>query len=370
MQRVFHRLTIPIVAGWLFAPACAEHPPAETDPVRPVRYVSVEATGNWRTRTFSGVARAHAESSLSFPVGGTIARVTVAVGDRVKAGAPIAWLNPEDYHLRVEEAEAALRQAEAAARNEAAGLRRARALYEAENASATELDAALAAANSTAAQVDTLGRRLERARLRLRRTQLVAPVDGEIADVLADANEHVAAGQPVVVLTSGAAPDVEFPVPEGLIRYVRQAAPVSVAFGAIPGVRFDGAVTEVGVAATAASTLFSVTASLDAGQSVRPGMAARVTLALDDGDAADRFALPSQAVGADRDGPFVFVVESAGGENTVVRRRAVTVGDFVSGGRLEIADGLSAGTLVVSAGVSRLSDGDLVSLDTAWADAN
>ena len=119
MDRLFRRLTIPAVAGCLLAPACAEPPPAEPF-VRPVRHVSVGATGHWRSRTFSGVARASAVSSIGFRVAGTIARVTVAVGDRVEAGAPIARLDAEDYSLQVREAEAALRQAEAMAHNAAA----------------------------------------------------------------------------------------------------------------------------------------------------------------------------------------------------------------------------------------------------------
>ena len=337
--------------------------------MRPVRYVSVEVAAHRRTRTFSGVARARTESSLSFRVAGMIARVSVAVGDRVEAGAPIARLDPEDYRLQVREAEAALRQAEATANNAVANLRRARALYENESASVTDLDAALAAADSATAQVDAAGSRLELAQLQARRTQLVAPVDGAIADVLVAANEHVAAGQPVVLLTSGTTPEVEFAAPEGLIRQIRRATPVSVVFGAIPGIRFHGAVTEVGVAATAASTMFPVAARLDAGPSVRPGMAARVTLELGGGDAAEQFVLPSQAVGEDRGGRFVFVAEPAGDGLAVVRRRAVTVGNFVSGG-LEIVDGLSAGVRVVSGGVSRVTDGDVVSLDAAWAAAN
>ena len=370
LDRLFPGLTVSIAAGCLLSAACAGPPPAEPDVVRPVRYVSVEATGQWRTRTLSGVARARAESSLSFQVAGTIASVTVAVGDRVQAGAPIARLDAEDYGLQVREAEAALRQAEAMARNAAANLRRGRALYEKGNASATDLDAALATADSAAARVDALGRQLDLARLRVRRTQLIAPEDGSIADVLVAANEHVTAGQPVVVLTSGATPEVEFAVPEGLIRQIRRGTPVSVTFGAIPGVRFDGAVTEAGVAAMTTSTMFPVAASLDAGPAVWPGMAARVTLELDDGgDAVERFVLPSQAVGEDRHGPFVFVAEPAGVGRAVVRRRAVTIGDFVSGG-LEIVEGLSAGARVVSGGVSRIADGDIVSLDAAWTAAD
>ena len=98
-------------------------------------------------------------------------------------------------------------------------------------------------------------------------------------------------------------------------------------------------------------------------------MAARVTLELDGGDTAERFVLPSQAVGEDQDGRFVFVAEPEGVGLAVVRRRAVTVGDFVTGG-IEIVEGLSAGASVVSGGVSRITDGDVVSLDVAWTATN
>ena len=365
MKRLFRRLTIPMAAGWLLAPACAAPPPAEPV-VRPVRTVAVEATADRRTQTFAGVAQARAESSLSFRVAGTIAHLGVVIGDQVRAGAPIARLDPEDYELRVKEAEAALRQANALAHNAAANLRRARALYENGNASATDMGAAVAAADSTAAQVDAAGQRLELAQLQARRTQLVAPIDGAIADVLVATNEHVTAGQPVVVLTSEGRPEVEFTVPEGLIRQIARARPVSVLFGALPGARFTGTVTEVGVAALDTGTMFPVVASVDAGAGVRPGMAAEVALQLESGDAAGRLVVPPQAVGEDRAGRFVFVAEPAGDDGlAVARRRAVTVGRLASGG-LEIVDGLAAGARVVSAGVSRIADGDLVRLDADW----
>ena len=366
MDRLIRHLIA--LAGFLLVSACAQ-PPAVEPVIRPVRLVTAQAAGHWRTRTFSGVARAGAESSLSFRVAGTIARVTVVVGDRVAAGAPIARLDPEDFSLQVRESEAALRQAQAAAHNAAANLRRAWVLYESGSVSATDLDAALAAADSAAAQVDAVGSRLERAQLQVRRTRLVAPLDGMIADVLVAANEHVAVGQPVVVLTSGATPQVAFDVPEGLIQRIRRSIPISATFDAIPGVRFAGAVTEVGIAATETTTLFPVAASLDAGPAVRPGMAARITLELDRSNAAERLVLPPQAVGEDRDGRFVFVAEPTGVGLAVVHRRAVTVGNFVSGG-IEILEGLSAGTRVVLAGVSRITDGDLVSLDTGWSATN
>ena len=351
----------------LLTQACGEPPPPAEPVVRPVRYVTAQATGGQRTRTFSGVARAGMESSLSFRVAGTIARLDVEVGDRIRAGAPIAALDPVDYELQVREAEASLRQAEARAGNAEADLRRVRSLYENDNAARTDLDAATAAADSAAAQVESVAQRLDLVRRQVDYTHLTAPAAGAIADVLAEVNENVSPGQPVVVLASGSSPEVGFAVPEALIREIREGMPVTVGFDAIPGARFAGVVTEVGVTTTATGTTFPVTVRLGADASeIRSGMAAVVDMVLGDADAPDRFILPGHAVGEDRGGRFVFVAEPTAGGLAAVRRRAVTVGAFAAGG-LEVLDGLSEGDRVVVAGVSRLQDGDQVRLDAAGA---
>lgn len=361
------RLPAALAAVALPALACSEPPPPAEPVIRPVRHVIVQATGGQRTRTFSGVARAGVESALSFRVAGTIARLDIEVGDRVRAGSPIAELDPVDYELQVREAEASLRQAEARAGNAEADLRRVRSLYENDNAARTDLDAATAAADSAAAQVESVAQRLDLARRQVDYTHLAAPAAGAIADVLAEVNENVSPGQPVVVLASGSAPEVGFAVPEALIREVRDGMPVAVSFDAMPGARFDGVVTEVGITTTATGTTFPVTVRLGADASeIRSGMAAVVDMVLGDADAPDRFILPGHAVGEDRGGRFVFVAEPSAGGAAVVRRRPVTVGAFAAGG-LEVLHGLAEGDRVVVAGVNRLQDGDEVRLDAAGA---
>ena len=365
-RRGFEGLLTALAAAFL-TQACGEPPPPAEPVIRPVRYVIAQATGGLRTRTFSGVARAGMESSLSFRVAGTIARLDVGVGDRIRSGAPIAALDPVDYELQVREAEASLRQAEARAGNAEADLRRVRSLYENDNASRTDLDAATAAADSAAAQVESVAQRLDLVRRQVDYTHLTAPVAGAIANVLAEVNENVSPGQPVVVLASGSSPEVGFAVPEALIREVREGMPVTVGFDAIPGVRFEGVVTEVGVATTATGTTFPVTVRLGADASeIRSGMAAVVDMVLGDADAPDRFILPGHAVGEDRGGRFVFVAEPTADDLAVVRRRPVTVGAFAVGG-LDVLDGVAEGDRVVVAGVNRLQDGDEVRLDAAGA---
>ena len=352
-----------LVAGCLSAPACVEAPSAVAEEtVRPVRYVLARTAGAQRTRTFAGAARAGSESSLSFRVGGMIAGVDVGVGERVRAGDRLARIDPVDYELQVKEAEAALRQADALAGNAAADLRRAWALYENDNFSRTDLDGAIAASDSAAAQVEAVAKRLERAQRQARYATLVAPASGVIAAVVVAANENVAAGQPVVVLTSDALPEVEFSVPEGLISEVREETPVSVTFNAIPNRRFTGSVTEVGVAATATGTMYTVAVRLDgAASAVRPGMAAEVAIDFAGVGEPGRVVVPAAAVNEDLQGRFVFVVEPSGEGLAVVRRRPVTVGAMTSDG-FEIVEGLVRQDRVVSAGVSRINDGEVVRL--------
>ena len=366
MDRSGGRWLLSLAAGCLLAPACATEPPpvAEQQNVRPVRYVLARAADARRTRTFAGVARAGSESSLSFRVGGMIAGVDVGVGNRVRAGTPLARIDAVDYELQVMEAEAALRQARALSENAAADLRRAWALYENDNLSRTDLDAAVAAADSAAAQVEAVAKRLERAQRQVRYATLAAPAAGVIAAVLVAANENVAPGQPVVVLTSDAVPEVEFAVPEGLIGEIREGTSVSVIFNAFPGKRFSGFVNEVGVAATATGTMYTVAVRLDgAASAVRPGMAAEVAIDFSGGGEPGRVVVPAAAVSEDGSGRFVFVVEPSGGGLAVVRRRPVTIGTITPDG-FEIVEGLSKETRVLTAGVSRVRDGDAVRLQS------
>jgi hypothetical protein len=92
-------------------------------------------------------------------------------------------------------------------------------------------------------------------------------------------------------------------------------------------------------------------------------MAAVVSFEFESEDQRERYLVPTVAVGEDRDGRFVYVVEPAPGEPGygIARRRAVTVGEITAEG-LEVFRGLSDGDLVVTAGVSLITDGQKVKI--------
>jgi RND family efflux transporter MFP subunit len=280
----------------------------------------------------------------------------------VRRGQLIAELDPQDYRLQLQEAEAALEQSAAQARNASANYERVRDLYENRTASKSDLDAARAASESAEAAVRSIEKRLELANLQVEYTRLTAPDAGSIAAVNVEVNENVGAGTPVVVLTSGERPEVKVTIPEVMIAQVKTGSEAVVSFDAIPDRNFNATVTEVGVASTAFETTFPVIVRFnEASSEVRPGMAAEVSFRFETTDARERIIVPAVSVAEDQQGRFVFLVEPADEGLGVVRRKQVTIGELTSEG-LEILEGVQDGDLVVTAGVTRLVDGQKVKL--------
>lgn len=351
-----------VVTGFACA-GCGGSP--EPEPIiRPVRYLAVYESGGKRVRTFSGVAKSSEQTSLSFKVGGTIQELPARVGDQVEAGELVAALDPTDFELQVEEARAGWQRAQAEARKAEADYQRVQALYENRNASRNDLDAARTGFESSTAAVTGAEKQLELANRQLTYTRLTAPVAGAIASVPVALNENVRLGQTIAVLESGARAEVDVGIPGTLISKIREGEKVSVRFDALPGREFPATITEVGVAATTPGAPFPVVVHLDApDESVRSGMAAEVAFQFTEPEARSRIYVPPVAVGEDRSGRFVFVVlrEEADSELGTAQRRDVTVGDLTQDG-LEVLDGLRDGDLVVTAGVSRIADGQSVRL--------
>ncbi len=341
--------------------ACGSEPPEAAPVLRPVRVHRVEAGGLSMERGLAGVVRAGVESRLSFRVSGTVERLAVQVGDRVARGRVLAELDPTDYELKVQEAEASRAQAQANLRRAEADYDRVRALYENNNASKAELDAARAAAESAEAQVEASRKRLAQARRQLGYTVLSAPTEGAVASVDVEVNENVKAGDKICLLVSGRQPEVEVSVPEVMIGRVEKGQSVTVNLDALPERTFPAEITEVGVAVTGAASIYPVTARLlEADAAIRSGMAAEVRFRFEDEDPDGRIVVPVVAVGEDRQGHHVYVVESEGEGQGRVRRRPVVIGRHGVG--IEILEGLEVGDLVVTAGVRRLSDGMRVKL--------
>lgn len=357
------RFFIVISLGFILQSSCREETPVQQI-IRPVRYMEVSSTQGGYVRTFSGVAQSGTESKLSFKVPGTIKDIAVQVGDRVREGDIIGELDSSDYKIKVQQAEAALDRAQAQERNAGVSYDRVRTLYEKKSASKAALDAARMAAEASQAEVQTLERQLELARAQLEYCRITAPLSGAIAEVHVETNENVQAGMPIVLLTSGSQIEVRTSIPEILISQIEQEEKVTVEFDAIPKKRFEATITEIGVQSTAVATTFPVILRLDQPDpDIRAGMAATISFLFKLEDGRIRFLVPSFAVGEDREGRFVYLVEPIPEEEGygIVRRRTVIVGELTADG-MEVLEGLQDGDRIVTAGISRIADGQKVKM--------
>ena len=353
-------ILIAFSASLLVPTGCAddEAPPPEI--VRPVRFTKVLSTGGARTRRFSGTSQAGMSAVLSFKVGGTVSELTVKVGDRVDKGQLIARIDPKDYELQLQEGRAALSQARAQERNAKASYDRVRQLFENQNVAKSDLDAARAGYESANAQVRSLRKRVELARRQLDYCELKSPSAGDISSVQVEINENVQQGQPIVKLSAGALPEVKVAVPELLISRVEKGGLVKVTFDAIRDRTFDATVFEVGIAPDQGATTFPVTVRMMKDDSeIRPGLAAEVAFTFPATDDRERYIVPPVAVAGDRAGRFVFILDPGGDGFGIVHRRDVEVGELTTEG-LEIMNGLQDDELLVTAGVSRIKDGQRV----------
>lgn len=329
----------------------------EPEITRPVRYVVVEGSDVATQRTYSGVAKAGQESRLSFQVSGQVMSVPINVGDTVKKGETIARMDPADYALQLQNAQAAAAQSRAQERNAKATYERTRALYENQNASRQDLDADRTAYESARAGLESANQQIRLRQRQLGYTHLKAPETGTLATVDIEVNEYVQAGTLVATLLAGEQIEVSVSVPASVIRSIKRGAEAHARFDSLGGKALKGTVTEVGVASVAGATTFPVTIQLTEGQDqVRAGMAADVTFVLEAAKDGPKYALPTSAVGEDRDGRFVFKVERGENGLGIVHRSPVEVGQLLADG-VEIFTGVEPGDLVVTAGVSRIYDG-------------
>ena len=327
-----------------------------------MRYLDVRAQDAATTLVFSGSAEADEAADISFKVPGTLRNRPVSVGDKVSGGDLLGELDSRDFSVAVREAEAQLTRAKAELRNAESNYDRNRELYENDNVSKRELDAARASAESAQAQVAVARQSLKNKRLQLSYTRIVAHDDCEVARTFVKENENVNSGQAIVRLNCGACPSVRVSVPETQIGAISVGDPVTVAFGAVSDETFNAIVDEVGVAMQTDSSAFNVLVKLTENcQRIRAGMAADVAFQLDSQRHTNYISVPWVAVGEDRDGRYVYVLEAEDAVHAIARRRPIQIAETTASG-IVVESGLTPGERIVTAGVRRISDGMRVKL--------
>ncbi len=382
-----YRLRFLLCAALLaVAAACEKGTPSagasgrtKTREIRPVRVAAAAMERFPRTVTVTGTLVADEEVVAGFKVPGRISELPVDLGSPVRKGQVLARLDPTDFRLRVEQAEASLRQAraglglppdgpeervdpektapvrEAHAVLEEARLSRDRLerLWEKNYIARAEFDAARArfqvAEGRYQAALEEIRNRQEllaerRSGLSLARQQLAdavlrAPIDGAVRERRASVGEFLAAGAPVAALVRVHPLRLRVAVPERDASAVRMGQPVRVRLEG-DAADHSGRVARLSPSIQEQSRTLIVEAEVaNPTGRLRPGAFARAEIVVD--AARSAVIVPAAAIVTFAGVERVFVVA----DNRAVERRIRTgrrVGD-----RVEVLEGLSAGDPVV-----------------------
>ena len=185
-------------------------------PLPVATFVPEAVDGYLVTRWYLGRLEAARSSALGFELAGQLDAIEVHEGDQVAAGQLLATLDALRLQAQRNELEAAVAEAEARRRLAQLTLNRLSNVVQAGGVSRQQLDEAReglrvaeAAASLARARVDTIG-------VEIAKSQLRAPFDGVIVRRLMDEGRVVAAGEPILELLEGAAPEVRVGVPTEL----------------------------------------------------------------------------------------------------------------------------------------------------------
>jgi RND family efflux transporter MFP subunit len=362
-MKLIHALLISSIAlSSIAVVSCSKEQQVEKEPIRPVRFQEVVMSGGDMSRTFSGVSKAGVEVNMSFKVAGTIRSINVKVGEKIKKGKLIASLDKTDYQLMYEQAKVALNNAKVQMNSAKSAFERTAALYENNNASLQAYEGARTAYESAKAMVSSNKRGLQLARSQLSYTNIIAPMEGIVAKVDAERNENVMPGQLIVEVNSGNDLEVTIGMPETYISRVKEGETVKVKFSSIANKEFEGTISEVSFTINSESSTYPVSIVLsNPSKEIRPGMAADVTFHFKSDGKKACIIVPMNTVAEDQKGRFVYTLTRTENNLATVHKKSVRVGEITQDG-FEILEGLQDGELIVTAGISKLSDGMTVKL--------
>ena len=333
-----------------------------------------------RTLAVAGRVRPAVRAQLGTSVGGVVRQVLVHEGDTVPAGAVLARLDEREAAALLDQAEARLLDAQAAARDEVGRTRREleqaerdlerfRSVFaeggltlqrveEAERRvsdATSRLEALQAGAgeNGIAARVEEARAAVEAARARYAAHVLIAPFHGSVLARLVEPGDAVAVGRGIVdFAATGPTELVAFPSEEnmaGLAVGIRAQASAD----AYPDDTFGAVVTLVAPSVDADQGTVEIRLATDEEVPyLRPGMTVSVNLSLER-RRADLVVPVSAVRGLTTGDPWVAVPTDGR-----VERRSVSLGS-VGDSLVEITSGLEGGEAVVEA-ADEVEPGDRV----------
>jgi membrane fusion protein, multidrug efflux system len=344
-------------------PAAAPPPPPQVTVSQPLQQ-TVQATGRFLGQ-FSAVDRVE----LRAQVGGTLSTIDFQDGQIVHKGDPLFVIDPRPFQIKLDQAVAQFKTAQAKETLSEVELWRAQQLKRTDFGTAENVDSRGADQRSAQAAIDTARAAINDAQLDLEFSRVIAPFTGRMGDHLVSVGSLVsgsrAGSSPTTLLATIVSLDpihIDFDMSEAdYLAYqqaVHGAAPhLDVAISLAGEGKFDrhGTLDFIDNAVNRSSGTIHARATVpNADLTITPGQFARLRVSL--GQPAPALLVPAATVLPDQSRQIVMTVAADG----TVGPKVVEIGGLYNGLRV-IRGGLAADDRVVIDGLVRVRPGIKVS---------
>lgn len=407
---------------------CQERTAAAKQTPVAVRLRAVELSTTSRGVRYSANIEPQKQVELAFKVNGYVERMMqargvdgrwrdVQPGDHVAQGAELARVQPNEYAVKVKQAESSAAEArssldsgkaqlveaqssvasgkaqlaEAATAREKARLdwERAQTLFASQSMTKPDYDATRAQfdaaearhaaaqsqlamleakVRSAGAQIEMLNARIRNSEARiteaaipLHDTALRAPLSGIVLSRSVETGALVSPGRTGFVIADLSSVKAVFGVPDLTVGKLRPGSTLMVTTESLPGREFQGQITGMSPAADPKSRVFEIEVTIrNPQQLLRSGMIASLEVAADKAQEAVTV-VPVSAIVRAANGSesyAVFVVEEKGGQ-TIARSRPVKLGEAF-GNTIAVLEGVNVGERVITTGATLTKDGQTV----------
>ena len=321
-------------------------------PQQPATVSTVEAQPVTWTPTIEAIGTVNAAQGVDLTVetAGVVKEIAFRPNTQVAEGALLLRL---DDVVQTADVEAARTQADL----EKGNLARAQDLTRRGVATNVSLDQTQAAAQAAEAQ-------LARALAVLEQRQLSAPFAGTIGLPRVDVGQYVAPGTIVATLQDLSTMRVDFSLPEQELPNLSIGQKIEVRIEGLDQ-SFPGELTGIDPRVDPATRLVALRGSIaNAEGKLTPGQFVRIRVELPSEEGV--IALPQTALSTSLYGDYVYIVRPSEADAAQLEVRQVFVKPGRrSGGVVEIAQGVSPGDQVVTAGQNRLSNGQSAIVDNS-----
>lgn len=357
---------VALIAG---ATGCQQPTEVAAKSPTPVRVVDVALSSSSENLRYSASVLPLAQAALSFKSAGYVTEIKqvmgadggrreIGAGDYVARGSLLAQIRHQDLRNQLDQAAAAVTQAEAQHLQASQDYERAQALYSTHSLTKPEFDQCQARFDSSQGAVDQAKATLRQSQLALADADLGAPFSGFILARNIELGNLASPGTVAFTIADTSAVKVSFGVPEYAVKQLRLGQEFSIHLQDDPK-QYQGKVTSIAAGADEKNRVFTVEVTVPNPKSyLKPGMIASLTLS--GVEKAPAPSVPLAAVVADpsASGRYcVFVASEANGKWTA-HLRAVTLGVTHESG--VSVEGVKPGEKLVVVGVADLKDGDLV----------